>query len=252
MKTAQKIEMLFGIHPVNEAIKAGRRKIYEIYLAKEKSSQRLEDTASAAEPLNIPISRISSQQLTSLTASAVHQGIAAKVGPYPMSDTDDIFRHIESRKAPPFLLLADGIEDTQNLGALIRTALCAGVHGIIIPKDRAASPTPAVSKASAGASEVVRIAQVTNVVSVIQELKDRGLWIMGMDGAAKASVFDSDLSGNLGIVIGSEDKGIRPLVRRHCDVLLSIPQANIFNSLNASAAGAVVMYEAFRQRYKKS
>jgi 23S rRNA (guanosine2251-2'-O)-methyltransferase len=251
MKTSQKIEMLFGIHPVNEAIKAGRRKIYEIYLAKEKSSQRLEEIAAAAL-LSVPIRRISSQQLTSLSASAVHQGIAAKVGAYPMSDIDDIFRHIESRKAPPFLLLADGIEDTQNLGALIRTALCAGVHGLIIPKDRAASPTPAVSKASAGASEVMRIALVTNMVSVIQEFKDRGLWIMGMDGTAKTSVFDSDLSGNLGIVIGSEDKGIRPLVRRHCDALLSIPQANIFNSLNASAAGAVVMYEAFRQRYKKS
>ncbi len=244
--------MLFGIHTVNEAIKAGRRKIYEIYLAKEKSSQRLEEIAYAAEPLNIPIRRISSQQLASLTVSTAHQGAAAKVGAYPIADIHDIFQYVESRNTSPFLLLADGIEDTQNLGALIRTALCAGVHGIIIPKDRAASPTPAVSKASAGASEIMRIAQVTNMVSVIQELKDRGLWIMGMDAGAETSVFDTDLSGNLGIVIGSEDKGIRPLVRHHCDALLSIPQAGIFNSLNASAAGAVVMYEAFRQRYKKS
>ena len=244
--------MLFGIHPVNEAIKAGRRKIYEIYLAKEKFSQRLEEIASAAEPLNIPIRRISSQQLASLTASTAHQGAAAKVGAYPMSDIRDIFQYIESQNTPPFLLLADGIEDTQNLGALIRTALCAGVHGLIIPKDRAASPTPAVSKASAGASEMMRIAQVTNMVSVIRELKERGLWIMGMDAGAATSVFDTDLSGNLGIVIGGEDKGIRPLVKRHCDAMLSIPQAGIFNSLNASAAGAVVMYEAFRQRYKKS
>lgn len=243
--------MLFGIHPVNEAIKAGRRKIYEIYLAKEKSSQRLEEIAYTAEPLNIPIRRISSQQLASLTASTVHQGAAAKVGAYPIADIRDIFQYIESQNTPPFLLLADGIEDTQNLGALIRTALCVGVHGIIIPKDRAASPTPAVSKASAGASEIMRIAQITNMVGVIQELKERGLWIMGMDGSAEKSVFDIDLSGNLGIVIGREDKGIRPLVKRHCDSLLSIPQAAIFNSLNASAAGAVVMYEAFRQRYKK-
>lgn len=250
MNFQKNIEILFGIHPVLEAMKAGRRKISEIYLAKEKNSQRLENIVSFAESLNIPIKRLATQQLTSLTASSSHQGLAAKAQSYPIADINEIFSMIESQKTCPLLLL-DSIEDTQNLGALIRSALCAGISGIIIPKDRAAAPTPAVSKASAGALESVLLVQVTNMVSTIQELKERGLWIMGMDGSAKTSLFDTDLSGALGIVIGSETSGIRPLVKRHCDMLISIPQAGNFNSLNASAAGAVVMYEAFRQRYKK-
>jgi len=134
------------------------------------------------------------------------------------------------------------------LGALLRTALCAGVDGIVIPKDRSALPTPAVSKASAGALEHSSLARVTNMVNTIKHLKEKGLWILGLDRIAEQSVFSSDLKGSIALVVGGEAKGIRPLVKKHCDMLMSIPQSSRINSLNASAAGAVVMYEAFRQR----
>ena len=248
MNFQKKTEILFGIHPVLETLRAGRRKISEIYLAKDKRSQRLEDIAALAESFNIPIKKYSPSQLTAMIAGDGHQGAAAMVSPYPAVELNDMFQAAKDQGKPPFLLLADSIEDTQNLGALIRTALCAGVHGIIIPKDRAAPPNPAVSKASAGAMEHILLAQVTNMVNAIGELKENGVWIAGMDGKAQTSVFKSDLSGALGIVIGGEEKGVRPLVKRHCDFLMAIPQSGQIDSLNASAAGAVVMYEAFRQR----
>jgi 23S rRNA (guanosine2251-2'-O)-methyltransferase len=248
MNFQKKTEILFGIHPVLESLKARRRKISEIYLAKDKRSQRLDDIAAIAESFNIPIKIFSSPQLTAVTAGDGHQGVAAKVSFYPTVEVKDILQTAGGEGTPPFLLLADSIEDTQNLGALIRTALCAGVHGIIIPKDRAAPPTPAVSKASAGAMEHILLAQVTNMVNAIGELKENGVWIAGMDGKAEKSVFEAELSGALGIVIGGEEKGVRPLVKRHCDFLMAIPQSGQIDSLNASAAGAVVMYEAFRQR----
>jgi len=147
-----------------------------------------------------------------------------------------------------FLLLADSISDTHNLGALIRTALCAGVDGVIIPKDRAAAPLPSVSRASAGALEHMPVVQVTNLVNTIAELKEKGMWIAGMAADADQSLFESNLTGPLALVIGGEEKGIRPLVRKHCDFLIRIPQEGQIDSLNASVAGAVVMYEAYRQR----
>jgi len=149
-----------------------------------------------------------------------------------------------------FLLLLDNIVDPQNLGALIRTALCSGVNGIIIPNDRSAMPTPSVSKASAGALEHIKMACVTNLVNAVKELKGNGVWIAGLDRSSKQVLYDSDLTGHLGIIVGGEDKGVRPLVAKNCDFLISIPQTGPVNSLNASVAGAVVMYEALRQRRK--
>ncbi|UCF91775.1 MAG: 23S rRNA (guanosine(2251)-2'-O)-methyltransferase RlmB [Desulfobacterales bacterium] len=155
---------------------------------------------------------------------------------------------ISAVNADPFLLLLDGILDPHNLGAIIRTALCAGVHGVIIPRDRAASPTPAVSKASAGALEHVRLIQVTNLVRTVQALKEKGLWIYGLDRSGEHSIFASDLTGPLALVIGGEQRGIRPLVKKNCDLVVAIPQVGPMNSLNASVAAAVAMFETFRQR----
>jgi 23S rRNA (guanosine2251-2'-O)-methyltransferase len=160
----------------------------------------------------------------------------------------DIVNRAESDPQSYFLLLLDNIMDPHNLGALVRTALCVGIDGVIIPKDRSVWPSPAVSKASAGALEHIRLAKVTNLVNTIKALKKKGLWILGLDSAAKRSIFISDLKGSIAMVIGGEEKGIRPLVKKQCDVLMSIPQKGHINSLNASVAGAVVMYEAFRQR----
>jgi 23S rRNA (guanosine2251-2'-O)-methyltransferase len=146
------------------------------------------------------------------------------------------------------ILILDQIQDPQNLGALLRTALCAGVDQVIVPKDRAAGATPAVSRASAGALEHIRMSQVVNLANIIQELKERGLWVFGLDRDGRVSIYSTDFSVPMALVIGGEGKGIRPLIKKSCDDLIFIPQAALLNSLNASAAGAVVLYEAFRQR----
>ncbi len=146
------------------------------------------------------------------------------------------------------LLLLDNVLDPQNLGAIIRTALSVGIDGIIIPKDRSAMPTPAVSKTSAGAIEHVCLIRVTNMVDTIKVLKQQGVWVVGLDKGADKTVYSSDLTGSVAIVIGGEEKGIRPLVKKNCDFLVSIPQIGQVNSLNASVAAAIAMYEAFRQR----
>lgn len=247
----EKPEIIYGIHPVSEALKAGRRKCFEIYFAKDKITKRLGKVASLAESLNIPVKKITLSRLESLTGTGRHQGIGALVSPYPVARFDDIVVNVKSVAADYFLLLLDNIIDPHNLGALLRTSLGAGVGGIVIPKDRSALPTPTVSKASAGALEHVRLARVTNMVSTIKDLKGRGIWILGLDITADQSIFFSDLTGSIAIVIGGEAKGIRPLVKKHCDILMSIPQTGRINSLNASVAGAVVMYEAFRQRSLK-
>lgn len=241
-------EILYGIHPVLEAIKTERRKIYNLYIAKEKHFNRLEEIISFANKLKIPILNIAKSELTKLTGTDKHQGIGAMVNGYPFVEISYLFSICEMNMNHAFLLLLDHIVDPHNLGALIRTSVCVGVHGIIIPKDRSAYPSPAVSKASAGALEHSRIAQVPNIVSVIKELKHKGIWIAGLDPSASQSIFSSDLSGSLALVIGGEEKGIRPLIKTNCDFLVSIPQQGSINSLNASVAGAIAMYEVFRQR----
>lgn len=243
-----KPEILYGIHPVTEALEAHRRTCFEIYITPDRSSGALAEVIERASALSLPIKTISSSQLSHLCGSEAHQGIAAKVSPCPLADIDDLTARPPADKAPVFLVLLDGIVDPQNMGALVRTALCAGVTGIVFPKDRSATPLPSVSKASAGAMEHLPMAMVTNLSATIQHLKHSGLWIAGLDRSAAQSIYDVDLSGPVAIVIGGEEKGIRPLVKKQCDFLISIPQTVGFNSLNASAAGAIVMYEAVRQR----
>jgi len=242
------MEILYGIHPVTEALKAGRRDFMEIYLAAEKLSGRAMQTAVLAESRGIPIKKMSAARLGVTTRSEMHQGIGAGVGPYPLADVETILDKSARRGGRHFLLLLDNILDPHNFGALVRTADSVGIDGIIMPKDRSAPPSPAVSKASSGALEHVLLARVTNMVSTIRELKTRGIWMVGMDRDAGQSLFRSDLTDSIAIVIGGEEKGIRPLVKKNCDFLVSIPQAGRVESLNASAAGAVVMYEAYRQR----
>ncbi len=244
-----KKEILYGIHPVFEALKAGRRDFFEVYIAKDKTSKRIDKLVAIAESMKIPVERVEPLTLKSMTGTDLHQGLGARTGPFPISEISDIFDGVRSNDANHLLLLLDNIMDPHNLGALIRTALCVGVDGIIIPRDRSVPPTPAVSKSSAGALEHIRLARVTNMVNTIKDLKEKGLWIAGMEKTSDKSIFFSDLTGPVAIVIGGEEKGMRPLVKKHCDFLMSIPQTGQVNSLNASVAGAVVMYEAFRQRH---
>lgn len=233
----KKTEILYGIHSVSEALRARRRIFFELYIAKDKISKRLNKVVEAAEALTVPIKKIETAKLEKMTAGNHHQGIGAAVTPYPLVGIADIVDIAGSANANCFLLLLDNVIDPHNLGALARTALCVGIDGIVIPKDRSALPTPAVSKASAGALEHVRLARVTNMVNTIKDLKGKGIWIAGLDITADQSIFFSDLTGSIAIVVGGEAKGIRPLVKKHCDISMSIPQTSRINSLNASVAG---------------
>jgi 23S rRNA (guanosine2251-2'-O)-methyltransferase len=241
-------EILYGINPVYEALKAGRREVFRILIANGKISKRLEQIAALAGSLKISVERFSSADLKMISGTDYHQGVCAETDPYPFVSFSDMLIGIKTGESKPFLLLLDNIVDPHNLGALVRTAVCVGVSGVIILKDRSVSPTPIVAKSSAGALEHVRLSRVTNMVNTIKTLKNNGLWIAGIDRAADESIFACDMKVFNAVVVGGEGKGIRPLVKKHCDKLLSIPQTGLIDSLNASVAGAVVMYEAFRQR----
>ncbi len=243
-----KTEIIYGINSVFEALKADRRKIFEIYIAENKASERIAKVVNFAKSKKIPVKKIKTSQLKSIAGNSLHQGISAKVNPYAMAGLSDIIGGDLVNNNNRFLLLLDNVLDPQNLGAIIRTALCVGVDGIIIPKNRSAMPTPAVSRASAGAIEHASLIRVTNMVDTIKVLKQQGVWVVGLDRGTEKTVYSSDLTGSVAIVIGGEEKGIRPLVKKNCDFLVSIPQMGQMNSLNASVAAAIAMYEAFRQR----
>ena len=243
-----KTEILYGFHPVYEALSAGRRRVYQIYLVKEKRTARYAQLQSLAESRGVAHKTMAAADFQALVGPGVHQAVAARVSPYPLTALTDILPTAHDRHEKLFLLMLDNIVDPQNLGALIRTALCVGIDGVILPKDNCASPTPAVSRASAGALEHIRLSRVTNLVQTIKYCKDRGLWIIGLIKDAEQSLYAGDLAGSIAMVLGGEQKGIRPLVRKNCDFLFSIPQQGPVDSLNASAAGAVGMYEAWRQR----
>lgn len=241
-------EILYGVHPVREALKAGRREFREIYITGGKTSRRLLSLLEDAAERHIPLRSISQAEMTQVTGTERHQGIGAEVSPYPLVELADMMDDQGSLPEDFFLLLIDGVEDPQNLGALVRTALGVSITGVVIPKNRAASPTPAVSRASAGAVEHVRLSRVTNMAATIQTLKKKGVWVVGTDARAVSPLFSSDFALPVAVVIGGEAGGIRPLVSKRCDFLVSIPQKGPVTSLNASVAGAVVMYEVFRQR----
>jgi 23S rRNA (guanosine2251-2'-O)-methyltransferase len=241
-------EILYGIHPVYEALLADRRRIFELYIQADKKSKRLEQIAILAESRHVSIQYMDVARIKAMAGSSQNQGVAAKASTYPFVTIEKILAKADPDNGRPFLLLLDNIVDPHNLGALIRTAVCVGVHGIVIPKDRSAAPTPAVSKISAGGLEHIYVSRQTNMVQTIKEFKKKGIWIFGMEKKAADSVFTCDLTGPAALIIGSEKSGVRPLVKKNCDFLISIPQLGPIESLNASVAGAVVMYEVLRQR----
>ncbi len=241
-------DLLFGFHSVVEALRADRRKFYEILISKSRTLDRIEDIQKLAQNRNIPVSTVSSETLDKLTQFSNHQGIAARTGSLPVHKADAVISRVKNKETPCFILVLENIEDPHNLGALIRTALCNGVDYILIPKDRSAGPSPAVSRSSAGAMEHADIYMMTNTASILRALKEAGVWVSGLDASGETALFDADLKGDIALVIGGEHKGIRPGVKKECDFLLSIPNKGRINSLNASVAGGIAMYEALRQR----
>ena len=245
-KMQKSTDVIAGRNPVNEAIRSGRA-IESILIAKGELNGSVKVIAAKAKAQKIPIKEVDKKKLDFLCGGAVHQGIVALAAIKEYSTVDDIFALARERDEKPFIIVLDEIEDPHNLGAIIRTAECAGAHGIIIPKRRAAGLSYTVGKSSAGAYEYMPVARVTNLPAVLDELKERGCWIYGadMDGQVYCS---SDLTGACALVIGSEGNGLGRLVREKCDVILSLPMCGKINSLNASVAAGVLMYEFTRQR----
>jgi 23S rRNA (guanosine2251-2'-O)-methyltransferase len=237
--------LIYGINPVSEALRSGRCQIKEVWVAEGRDLTRLKGIIDTAEYKGVPIKRVERSQLDSLTASAPHQGVVGFAEQFNYAELDSV---LEKGEGAPFLLVLDGIEDPRNLGALIRTAAACGVWGVIVPKDRAAGITPAVVKSSAGAVFHIPVVRVVNISSALRKIKEKDIWVIGAAAEARTDLYDQDLTIPLAVVIGGEGKGLRPLIKRECDLLVSIPMKGKVNSLNASVAGSLILYEIIRQR----
>lgn len=240
----QESEKIVGRNPVIEALKAGRS-VDRILVAK--GAEGLGRLYAMAKDAGVPVKEVSPVKIEEESAGANAQGVMAFAAAHRYAEVEEMFQLAEERGEPPFLILADGLEDPHNLGALIRTAECCGAHGVIIPKRRSVGLSYAVSKTSAGAVEYVPVARVTNLTDEIERLKKRGLWIFCADMGGEP-VWRADMSGPIGLVVGAEGEGIGRLVKEKCDFVISLPMRGKIDSLNASVAASVVMYEAARQR----
>jgi 23S rRNA (guanosine2251-2'-O)-methyltransferase len=235
---------------VYECLRAGRREIFGVQVARgARERGTLGEIVQLAGRARIPVRRVNRGQLDRTTGHVNHQGVLAEVSGYPYACVDDALSLAAGRGEPPWLLLLDCLQDPQNLGTLLRTAEVVGVHGVVIPDRRAAQITAAVVNASSGASEHLLVVQVTNLVRAMKQLKERDVWIAGLEDVPGAEVaWRSDLSGSLSLVVGNEGRGMRRLVRETCDWMVVLPMRGRVSSLNAAVAGSVVLYEVARQR----
>src|SRR5271169_1182341 len=241
------MEVLFGLHPVEEAIRSGSRQLDHVSVARERRDDRLERLIELCRTAGVRVSIEPRDQLTRLARTDAHQGVLAVVRERKFLGIEDLLAPSQASQHRFFLAL-DGIEDPHNLGALLRTADGAGVDGVILPERRSAPVTATVAKTSAGASEHVRIARVTNLARALEQMKQKHVWVLGLDERGTPDYTDYDFNSDCVLVLGREGAGLHDLVKKTCDHLLRIPMAGQVSSLNVSVAGAVVMYEAMRQR----
>ncbi len=239
--------IIYGRNPVFEALKAGW-KFEKIVIAEHAEGHKIYEILALAGKLGIYVQQVSSKKLMEIAKQANSQGVLAYVHSQVYANPEDILQRCQQLNEPPFLALLDGVEDPHNLGAIVRTADGAGLHGIILPKRRSAGLTSTVAKTSAGASAHVLIVQVTNLSYTMDELKERNVWLVGADQNADQIYYEADLSGALGIVIGAEGSGLHRLVKEKCDFLVKIPMYGKLNSLNVSVAAALIFFEARKQR----
>lgn len=236
--------VIYGVHPVIETLAAGRRRIEEVFFARDPShasnlNRLLEGTV-------VPARAVSRGQLVSIAGTPHHQGVAARVGPFPYLDLDEIMLQVTPSRQT--LVLLDEIQDPSNLGSILRSAECLGACGVVLTRDRCAPVTPAVEKASAGASAHIPVARVTNLVRAMEVIKGHGFWMYAADMHDSQPFFTVDLKGRTGFVLGSEGKGLRRLVRERCDGGVAIPMTGKIASLNVAQSAAILLAEAHRQR----
>jgi 23S rRNA (guanosine2251-2'-O)-methyltransferase len=240
-------EWIYGRNPVFEVLGAGRRSISQLRIAQGTQLMgRLQDILNLCSQKNIPVNQVSREQLDGINPH--HQGLALQVGAYPYASIPEIFARAEAKEQQLLILILDSLNDPQNLGTLLRTGEVVGVHGVLLPLRRTATVTPAVVNASSGASEHLLITQV-NLAQAIKEIKQYGAWVVGLESSQGAqSIEQIDLDCPLALVVGSEGQGLRALVRESCDYLVRLPMRGQINSLNAAAAGSIVLYFAWRAR----
>ena len=236
-----------GRNAVIEALRAGTP-IDKIFLARGETDAALAHIAAAARDRGVVVVECDRRKLDFMSRTHAHQGVIAQAAVREYASVDDILNAAREKGEPPLVVVCDELSDPHNLGAVIRTAECAGAHGVIIPKRRSAGLTAVVAKTSAGAVSHIPVARVPNLTACLKELKDEGRWVFGADAAGDRTLYEADLKGPAAIVIGSEGDGMSRLVAQTCDVLVRIPMKGKINSLNASAAAAILLYEAVRQR----
>lgn len=245
---AEEIEgQLEGRNALQEALRSGRTidKVFIVSGETDRGLQRLASEAREAGAVVVPVDR---RKLDAMSVTHAHQGVITLAAAHEYCTIDDILEEAEKRGEKALIVICDELTDPHNLGAIMRSAECAGAHGVIIPKRRSVGLTATVAKASAGAVEYMKVARVTNINNAIAELKDRGVWIFGTAAEGSIPMYQADLTGSAAIVIGNEGDGMSPLVRKNCDVTVNIPMRGRISSLNASAAASILLYEAVRQR----
>lgn len=243
-------DLIEGRNAVIEALKADRT-IEQILIAKGDTEGSINVVIGLARDKGIVVKEVDRKKLDALSETGAHQGVIAIVTPYKYCGVEDILQYAYDKGEKPFIIILDEIEDPHNFGAIIRTAEVCGVHGIIIPKRRNVGITPTVYKSTAGAIEHMKIAKVTNINNIIDVLKEKNIWVYGADMDGKDYCFDVNFDGACAIVIGSEGRGIAKLTKEKCDVLIKIPMIGNINSLNASVAGGIIMYEVLKQKIKR-
>lgn len=240
-------DIIEGRNAVTAALKSSRQ-IDKIYIRRGDNKGSLVPIIAKAKEKGIQVVEIDKQKLDAMSETGVHQGVIARIPPYEYKTVDDILNAAKEKGEPPFIVILDHLEDPHNLGSIIRTANCAGVHGVIISKHDGVTLTAAAVKASAGAASFTPVARVSNIAQTIDRLKEEGIWVTGADAAGDRSIYEADLKGAVALVVGGEDKGISRLTASKCDFLVGIPMKGDVNSLNASVAAALMIYETMKQR----
>jgi len=246
-------ELLYGVNPLLEALRAGDRVASEIIVADGGRDERLRELIELARTRNVTVKRVPKASIDRAVGNTHHQGVMARIAAARYVDADDLLFSIATRvgsESEPLLVVLDGVEDPRNLGAILRTAECAGVDGVFVPERRAAGLTDAVAKASAGAIEHVPVSRATNLSRLIEQLKERNVWVVGTVAEAALNYTDWDWTRPSAVVLGGEGSGLHRLVRENCDVLVRIPVRGKIQSLNVSVAAGIILYEVLRQRTK--
>ncbi|WP_455234046.1 23S rRNA (guanosine(2251)-2'-O)-methyltransferase RlmB [Thiogranum longum] len=244
-------ERVFGLHAVSSLLQRSPARISLLLALESRNDARMEAVLQLAEKANVPVRRVSRRELDELVQGVSHQGVVAETGSAPSLGERDLPTFLDQLQQPAFLLILDGVQDPHNLGACLRSAAAAAVDLVIVPRDRSAPLNAAARKVACGAADTLPLVRVTNLARTLRALRDAGIWVYGAAGEAPASIYETDLSGPLALVLGGEGKGLRRLTREHCDGLVSIPMARPMGSLNVSVATGICLFEARRQRQTK-